>query len=692
MSKTFANSINSNPLYAERAEQDASGNTITTTYATKSDVSAVDSVPDVTSSDNGKVLKATYENGSGSYGWESEVKKPIVAGANITITNNTNDVTIAATDTTYTFSTGLTNSSGTVTVTNPLPSSTSSDEDKVLTVDSTGAPVWAASQGGGNEVPAVTSTDDGKVLKASYSGGTGSYDWESPPTEKTLAAGSNVSISASGSTVTISATDTTYTFSTGLTNSSGTVSVTNPIPAVTSSDDGKVLQATYSGGAGSFAWTTPSGGGNQVPAVTSNDNGKVLQATYSSGTGSYAWATPSGGGGGDKFTYHAPELSIIFLFHNTSYNPSTDSNITSHVYGDWTKLSNDSNIWQFTSLTANWLSLFNYSGTPLLTQSCEILSINFTGVTNLGNFMQGASITRIHEILSGIECSADGAFKNTYSLRGHVEIPALHGASFNGMFMNSGIESVRINSLYADYTPGWEGDPEMGDMGADDYYTCAECANMFNGCSQLRNVDIVGAYVGGCYAMFRYCVSLLEIPCMGQWTFGGGVFSEMFFGCTSLLWVPDISCYHLAYQSAIDEYENGGNTTNMFYNCKSLMRMPAFSGHFGYCTSTENMFQGCVSLRTLTWDYIYDLGFYQYKEWDEDSQMEIDVNDYVVNNVSGMFYGCTGVIYGAVNMYNNMLSNWSHISSHDSTFGIVGADVGSTERASIPTSWGGTQS
>ena len=304
MSKTFANSINSNPLYAERAEQDASGNTITTTYATKSEVSAVDGVPDVTSSDNGKVLKATYENGSGSYGWESEVKKPIVAGANITITNNTNDVTIAATDTTYTFSTGLTNSSGTVSVTNPLPSSTSSDEDKVLTVDSTGAPVWAASQGGGNEVPAVTSSDDGKILKAAYSGGTGSYDWESPPTEKTLAAGSNVSISSSGSTVTISATDTTYTFSTGLTNSSGTVSVTNPIPAVTSSDDGKVLQATYSGGAGSFAWTTPSGGG----------------------------------GSGDKFTYHAPAHSIIFwFFENPSFDPSQDQTLSNILYANWTQ-------------------------------------------------------------------------------------------------------------------------------------------------------------------------------------------------------------------------------------------------------------------------------------------------------------------------------------------------------------------
>lgn len=36
---------------------------------------------------------------------------------------------------------------------------------------------------------------------------------------------------------------------------------------------------------------------NEVPAITSSDNGKVLTASYSGGTGSYAWATPAAGGG-----------------------------------------------------------------------------------------------------------------------------------------------------------------------------------------------------------------------------------------------------------------------------------------------------------------------------------------------------------------------------------------------------------
>lgn len=42
MSQTFANTINNNPIYADRAEKDAAGNTISTTYATKSEIPTVE--------------------------------------------------------------------------------------------------------------------------------------------------------------------------------------------------------------------------------------------------------------------------------------------------------------------------------------------------------------------------------------------------------------------------------------------------------------------------------------------------------------------------------------------------------------------------------------------------------------------------------------------------------------------------
>ena len=88
MPTTFANSINNNPIYAARADADAAGNTISTTYATKSELPS--GVPAVTSSDDAKVLKATYSGGVGSYAWgtESGGGTTYTAGDGISIANN----------------------------------------------------------------------------------------------------------------------------------------------------------------------------------------------------------------------------------------------------------------------------------------------------------------------------------------------------------------------------------------------------------------------------------------------------------------------------------------------------------------------------------------------------------------------------------------------------------------------------
>lgn len=60
-------------------------------------LATVDEVPDVTSTDNGKVLKAAYSEGAGSYSWQAEPGiLDLVAGTGISITEGTNDLTIAA--------------------------------------------------------------------------------------------------------------------------------------------------------------------------------------------------------------------------------------------------------------------------------------------------------------------------------------------------------------------------------------------------------------------------------------------------------------------------------------------------------------------------------------------------------------------------------------------------------------------
>ena len=211
----------------------------TTVVATKSDISGlqgeltagtgIDITNDTISVDTSVI--ATQNDISG-------LQPTLTAGDNISISNNT----ISATDTTYTAGTGLslTGTEFAVDTTviaskNDLPSSdellpsaTSSDEGKVLTIDSQGEAGWAT-PASVDEVP-------------TESGGGSSYT-----------AGSGIDI-----------TNDTISVDTSVVATQTDLSGIEQVPAVTSSDDGKVLTASYSGGTGSFAWTTPSGGSSNV--------------------------------------------------------------------------------------------------------------------------------------------------------------------------------------------------------------------------------------------------------------------------------------------------------------------------------------------------------------------------------------------------------------------------------------------
>lgn len=148
MPTTFANTINGNEIYAKRAEQDKDGNQIDTTYAKLNDI-PTDVVPAVTSSDDGKVLKANYSGGQGSYSWQTE------SGGG----GSVNDVEVNGSS--------VVNAQGVAEIT--IPAQEQSD--------------WAESD----------NTDPSYI--------------QNKPTEKNLVAGDGISIATSSSSVTISATN-----------------------------------------------------------------------------------------------------------------------------------------------------------------------------------------------------------------------------------------------------------------------------------------------------------------------------------------------------------------------------------------------------------------------------------------------------------------------------------------------------
>lgn len=187
----------------------------------------------------------------------SSKQDTLTAGSNITISNNT----ISATDTTYSAGTGLSLTGTTFSNADPLPAHTSSDEGKILKVDSNGDLEWGAESGG-------TVTDVQVNGTSVVSGGVADItipaqeqsDWTEAdssdpsfilhkPTEKTLAAGSNITITELNDTVTISATD--------------------QLPAHTSSESGKVLGVDSNG---DLEWTA--GGGADWDA-TSGEPGYI---------------------------------------------------------------------------------------------------------------------------------------------------------------------------------------------------------------------------------------------------------------------------------------------------------------------------------------------------------------------------------------------------------------------------------
>lgn len=297
MSTTFANTINGNPIYAARAESDKNGDRIDTTYAKLSDIppgvtvdqtynssstnaqsgtavaeavsdalSTINQVPASTSSDEDKVLTV---DSNGDPVWAASQGAPQVQ-ANWTESDTTSPAYIqnkptipAAVTVDQTYNASSTNPqsgtavAGAIASVNQVPASTASDEDKVLTVNSSGNPVWAPAQGGAQVQSDWTESD---TTDPAYI--------QNKPTTKSISAGSGISITESSNSVVISATgggsgtvDQTYNASSTNAQSgtavAGALATVNQVPASTASDEDKVLTVNSSG---TPVWAAAQGG------------------------------------------------------------------------------------------------------------------------------------------------------------------------------------------------------------------------------------------------------------------------------------------------------------------------------------------------------------------------------------------------------------------------------------------------
>lgn len=262
-------------------------------------------VPSPTSSDAGKVLTASWnsDQAAGSWSWQTASTPTVDQTYNSSSTDAQSGVAVA----------------GALATINQVPSSTSADEDKVLTVNSSGNPVWATPQGGGGGGPytagdgididaqdvisvkvdgtSVVVNAAGELVAVGHSGSQVQADWteaslSSPayikhkPSLATVATSGDYNDLTNKPTIPSSVTvDQTYNSSSTNAQSgtavAGALATVNQVPSVTSSDGDKILTATWNSGTstGSFSWQAKPTVDQTYDALSTNAQSGVAVAS-----------------------------------------------------------------------------------------------------------------------------------------------------------------------------------------------------------------------------------------------------------------------------------------------------------------------------------------------------------------------------------------------------------------------------
>lgn len=199
-----------------------------------------------------------------------------------------------------------------------VPSASSGDAGKVLTVDSNGDPQWITPSAGTVYTPGDGIDIASSVISADVDGTTIGIDSTTkkikslqviPTKTSDLQNDSNFVVSSSLATV-------------ATTGSYADLSGKPSIPSVDQSYNAASSNAQSGTAVAQAIANIPAPSVDEVPAVTSSDDGKVLKASYSGGQGSYAWGTDI------DTTYTAGNMIAIDPNNSNAISVSTTAGIT----------------------------------------------------------------------------------------------------------------------------------------------------------------------------------------------------------------------------------------------------------------------------------------------------------------------------------------------------------------------------
>ena len=534
---------------------------------------------------------------------------------------------------------------------NAVPASTSSDENKVLTVNSSGTPVWAAS---------------------------------SVPASKPLVQGSGITITDGQNDVTISA-NADQNYSASSTNAQSGVAVASALAGV-----------------------------RQVPASTSADEDKVLTVN-SSGTPVWAAAQGGGGGSGDdsEFPYdpgymHTGWNKMVVRFGDTSYDPTTKASADSFtsivalnepgVYEYTFNLSVSHHSWLFQS---EWNDITNNPVDILqLTSDDQLMGTYYVGLFN------GCSGLRSVWNIRGYLGSAQGWFRGCSNLEivsgkiperlDAVEYPSFSDVCiqliYDASYMFYGCANLKRVELVLGFTDSdasnnisycFHDDPKL-QVGAAIIGYVADASYAYYSCpvmSRLYGVSDEPRLTADFWS--EYNPSVVDVPSSALRT----NISEMFYDCTAF---RDFNGVTLRY----------GLVSNMefaFQGCSSLTRIPSFNlgldSNGNIAVLANNAFAGCISLEQvpeLPYNRIKQASYlFSYCCNLIDLTPLLSIATSSLEYVNGICEYTKMASKGALELYNALSTTSTSLLDYSGAFANCGDCGWNDVRSQIPSAWGG---